>query len=82
MHLILSIKRLTITGGTSVVVCTDLSGKESHRQVGKGRMVTLANLGGLMVSTMAGNARDMGSIPALCARFPIFITPTALSTHQ
>ena len=46
----------------SVIVCTDLSGKESPRQVGVGTEVTSGSLGGVMVSTLAGNARDVGSI--------------------
>ena len=33
----------------SVVVCTDLSGKEPHRQVGVDRVVILGSLGGVMV---------------------------------
>ena len=36
----------------SVVVCTDLSGKEPHRQVGVGRVVTSGSLGGVMVSVV------------------------------
>ena len=32
--------------------------------------------GGVMVSTLAWDARDIGSIPALGAIFHIFITPT------
>ena len=53
----------------SVVVCTDLSSKE----LGAGRMLTSGNLGGVMVTTLAQNARDMGSIPTLGTI--IFITP-------
>ena len=33
----------------SVVVCTDLSGKESHRQVGVGRVIASGSLGGIMI---------------------------------
>ena len=36
MYIIVSIKRLTIPGGTSVVVCSDLSDKELHKEVGMG----------------------------------------------
>ena len=36
----------------SVVVCTDLSGKEPQTQVDVGRVVTSGSLGGEMVSTM------------------------------
>ena len=58
-----------------VVVCTDLSGKEPHRQVGVGRLVTSCNLGGVMAQILAWYARDMDLIPTLVAIFPIFITP-------
>ena len=36
----------------SVVVCTDLSGKEPHRQVGVGRVVTSGSLDGVVVSVV------------------------------
>ena len=36
----------------SVVVCTDLSGKEPHRQIYVGRVVTSRSLGGVMVSVV------------------------------
>ena len=54
----------------SVVLFTDLSGKELYRQVGVGRILTSRSLDGVMFSTRAWNARDMGSIPALSAIFP------------
>ena len=57
----------------NVVVCTDLSDKAPHTQVGVGRMVLSGSLGGEMVNTLSRNARDVGSIPALGATFPIFI---------
>ena len=41
-------------------------------------MMTSRHIGGVMVSTLAQNARDVGSIPGLCAIFTIFITPTTL----
>ena len=37
---------------TTVVVCTDRSGKELHGQVGVGRMVTSRSLVGVMVSVV------------------------------
>ena len=37
----------------SVVVCTDLSGKKPHIQVGVGRVVTLESLGDERFSTLA-----------------------------
>ena len=61
-----------------VVVSTDLSGKEPHRQVGVGSTVTSRSLGGKLVSTLARNVRDVGSIPVLSAIFSIFVTPTTL----
>ena len=57
----------------SVIVCTDLSGKAPHREVGLGSMVTSVSLGGEMVSTLAQNASDVGLITALGPIFPIFI---------
>ena len=62
----------------SVVVCTDISGKEPHRQVGVGGVVTLGSLGGEMVSTLAQNAKNVSSILALGTIFPIFITTMTL----
>ena len=43
-----------------VVVCTDLWGKEPHRQVGVGDMVTSGSLRGVMVITLLRHARDVG----------------------
>ena len=69
MYVIVTIKRLRIPGATSVVDCTHFPGKELHRHVGMDRMVTSGSLDGGMVSTVAQNARDVGSIPILCAIF-------------
>ena len=44
-------------------------------QVGVGTVVTSGILGGVMVSTLAQNARDVGSIPILSAIFPILSHP-------
>ena len=63
---------------TSVVVCTDLSGKKPHGQVGMGIVMTSGSLGCIMFSTLAQNARDVDSIPALGIVLPIFITPTRI----
>ena len=41
-------------------------------------MVISGSLGGVLLSTLAWNARDVGSIPGLGTVFPIFITPTTL----
>ena len=73
MYLIVSIKRLTIPGGTSVVVCTDLSGKEPHRQIGIGSVICIREprrCNGL--HTSLGMVRGVGSNPALGAMFSIF----------
>ena len=43
------------------IVCTDLSGKEPHRQVGVVRMATTWNIGSVMVLTLTQNARDSHS---------------------
>ena len=42
-----------------VVVLTDLWGKEPHKQVGVGRVMASGSLGGVMVSTLTWNARDV-----------------------
>ena len=52
------------------MVCIDLSGKEPHIQLGKGRVVTLGSLGGVMVTILAQNTRDVGSVLDLNAIFP------------
>ena len=38
--------------GMSVVVGTNLSGKESHREVGVDSLIALGSLGSVMVSTL------------------------------
>ena len=53
-----------------MVGCT---GRGTHAYIY--RMVSLGSLGGVMVSTLASNARNVGSIPALGAIFQIFIGP-------
>ena len=45
-----------------------------HIQVAVSRVMQPDCLGGVMVSTLAQNARDVDSIPALSAIFLIFIT--------
>ena len=62
----------------SVEVCTDLSGKGSHRKVGMGIVVTSGSLCCLMLITLAWKARDVGLVLALGTIFSIFITPTTL----
>ena len=76
ISVIVSIKRLTIPGGTGiVVVCSDLSGKELHRQAGMGRVVISGSLGGVIVKTLIWNTRYVGSIPTLGVIFLILINP-------
>ena len=41
-------------------------------------MVTPRSLGGVMISTLGQNVRDVGLIPALGTIFPIFITAMPL----
>ena len=54
----------------SVVVCTEFSGNQPHRKdVDRGVMPR--SLDGVIVSTLAWNARDVGSIPVLGTIFPI-----------
>ena len=73
MYVNVSINRLT-----NVVVCIYFSGKDPHRQVVVGRVVAKGNLGDVMVSTLAQNARGVGSIPDLGAICPVFIIPTTI----
>ena len=58
-----------------VIGLVNLSANEPHRQIGVDRVVTLGSLGGVTVSTLAQNARDVSSIPAVGAIFPIAMTP-------
>ena len=63
-------------------VCIGLSGTESQRQVEMGRVMKSGSLGGVMVRTLAWNARYVDWIPALDAIFPIFIVPTTLGLEH
>ena len=62
---------------TFIVICTDLSGKELHKLVGVGIVMTSGNLlcNG---STLAPNARYMGPCPTLSTIFPIVISRMTL----
>ena len=62
--------------GMRVVVCTDLWGKELHRQVDAGIMVTSGKPTWCNGYTLAWDARYVGSSPVLGTVFLIFITPT------
>ena len=42
------------------------------------KVITSGSLDGVIVSSLVRNERDIGSIPAQGAIFPIFITPTTL----
>ena len=46
--------------------------------MGVDRVMTQGSLCDVIVSTLAWNGRDVGSIPTLGAIFSIFITPTTL----
>ena len=61
-----------------MVVCTDLSGKEPHSQVGVSMVIRSGSVCGVMVSTMVQKARDVGYISVLGTGAPIFITPMTL----
>ena len=52
MYVIVSIKKTYNSSRTTAVVCTDLSGREPHRQVGMGRVVKSGRLCGVMVITL------------------------------
>ena len=65
----------------TLVVCNDLSGKESYRQVDVGRVMASRRLGDVIVNTPARNTRDVGSISTLPTIFPIFITPTIVQCN-
>ena len=56
-----------------VVVCTDLWGKESHRQASVNRARTSGSICGIMISTLARNPIYVGSIPDLGTISSIFI---------
>ena len=47
-----------------------------------GTVVTSGNLGGVMVSTLVRNVRDVGSIPALDTTIPISITPATVFIEE
>ena len=61
-----------------VVLCTYLSEKEPHRQVGISMVQSSGTLYGVIVNILSWNARNVGSIPALGTIFPISMTPTTL----
>ena len=54
---------------------------QARSQMGKGRVMTSRNRGGVMDSTLVRNARDVGLIPALCIICPTIITPLK-HTHK
>ena len=61
-----------------LVVCIDFTGEELHRHVGVDTVITSRSLGGVMIITLARNARDVRSILALGTIFSIFITSMIL----
>ena len=66
----------------NLIACTHLLDKELHRHTEVGRMMTSGSLGGERVSTLARNTRDVGSISALTAVFPIFIASMTIDLHM
>ena len=48
--------------------------------MGMDKVVTSASLVGELISTLAWNARDVGSTPTLGTIYPILITPVTLVT--
>ena len=66
------LKRHTIS---RILVYTDISGKERHRQMDIDRVVAYRRLGGVVVSIMTQNPSHLGSIPAVGAILPISNTP-------
>ena len=62
----------------SVVVCTDLWGKRARKTGGGGYRSDVKEPMWCNGSTLAQNARDVGSSPALGTVFPIVITFTAI----
>ena len=57
------------------MVCTNLSGKANpHRHAGMNRVITSGRLGGVKLSTLASNPRDVPLIPILDEIFIIFST--------
>ena len=73
---------LNIGPNHATLDCTDHLGKEPYRQVDKDRLVTSGTLGGIMVGTLARNARHVGSIPVVGAIHPIFINLMTTSKHN
>ena len=65
----------------SVVICTDLSGKELLRQVGVDRVVASGGLG-VILNTAVRNVRDLGLIPTLGIIFSHFHHPHGISCHD
>ena len=62
---------------TYEIIILDVS-KMLHRQVAMGIVLKPGSLHGEIVSTLAWNASDMGSITTLTTIFPISITPTVI----
>ena len=65
-------------GFNNVVVCTDLSANEQHRQVGVDRVMISGNLGSVTLSTLDQMKEMEVRRPALDAIFSIPITAMAV----
>ena len=72
---LVNIKSPTIPG--KLVAFTDLSVKVLHRQVSVGKVNASGILGDVLLNTLAGNARSVGSISAHGAVFP-FSSPSPM----
>ena len=70
MHIYIYIYIYSYIYGIYVVVRTNPSDIESQRQVGVDRVITSVRLGGVIVSRLVQNARDVGSIAGLIGYFP------------
>ena len=62
----------SVPGRVKLMTFCSLTSQKLHGQVGVGEMVRSVSLGGVIVSILTGNVRDVRSIPALGAIFPIF----------
>ena len=60
MYVAVRVKKTYNSRGMSVIVCTDLSGKEPLSQVGAGMMVALGSPTGVMVSTVSPECKRCG----------------------
>ena len=65
-----------------VVVCTHLSGKELHTQVGLDRVIASGSLGGVMVITLVQSGKKCGFESCSRHNFLPFSSPHNLDCHD